>query len=199
MYDPGGTVIHRDRKPSNTRVEGHDGVPVVEVTDFGVAKAVGRQRTDKTIHSRFVRLIGTPLDISPEQSVDNAVDVGTRGDVESLGVVPYEGMTGTTPFERERFVTAAEDEIRRICKDEEPPKPRTRRRAAAHRSRESRPSVGRSRPTSRHSFGSLTVTQLTDGTAREARTTRRSLGWSGSRQTHWPDGCQPSGLSSRRP
>jgi tetratricopeptide (TPR) repeat protein len=98
------------------------------VIDFGVAKAIGQQLTDKTIYTRFAQMIGTPLYMSPEQAEINAVDVYIRSDVYSLGVLLYELLTGTTPFDRERLATASFDEMRRIIKEEEPPKPSTRLR-----------------------------------------------------------------------
>jgi serine/threonine protein kinase len=107
-------IIHRDLKPSNILVAPHDGVPVVKVIDFGIAKAIGQRLTDKTLYTRFTQMIGTPLYMSPEQAEINALDVDIRSDVYSLGVLLYELLTGTTPFARERFETAAYDEIRRI-------------------------------------------------------------------------------------
>jgi WD40 repeat protein/serine/threonine protein kinase len=119
-------VIHRDLKPSNILIAPHDGKPVVKVIDFGVAKAIGQPLTEKTIYTRLTQMLGTPLYMSPEQAEINALDVDTRSDVYALGVLLYELLTGTTPFDRQRFGTAAFDEIRRIIREEEPPRPSTR-------------------------------------------------------------------------
>jgi serine/threonine protein kinase/tetratricopeptide (TPR) repeat protein len=119
-------VIHRDVKPSNVLVTMHDGTPLVKVIDFGIAKALGQQLTDKTLFTHFAQMIGTPLYMSPEQAALSNLDVDTRSDVYSLGVLLYELLTGTTPFEMERLQTLGYDEIRRIIREEEPPKPSTR-------------------------------------------------------------------------
>jgi eukaryotic-like serine/threonine-protein kinase len=119
-------IIHRDIKPSNVLVTEHDGTPVVKVIDFGIAKATGQQLTDKTLFTNFAQMIGTPLYLSPEQAALSGLDVDTRSDIYSLGVLLYELLTGVTPFDRERFKRAEYDEIRRIIREEEPPKPSTR-------------------------------------------------------------------------
>jgi len=119
-------VIHRDIKPSNVLVTTIDGKPVPKVIDFGVAKAVGQSLTEKTVYTRFAQILGTPLYMSPEQAEMSGVDVDTRADVYALGVLLYELLTGTTPFDRDRFRKAAFDEIRRIIREEDPPRPSTR-------------------------------------------------------------------------
>jgi WD40 repeat protein/serine/threonine protein kinase len=119
-------VIHRDIKPSNVLVTLHDDKAVVKVIDFGIAKAVGQQLTDKTLFTNFAQMIGTPLYMSPEQTQMSGLDVDTRTDVYSLGVLLYELLTGTTPFDRERFGKVGYDEMRRIIREEEPARPSTR-------------------------------------------------------------------------
>jgi serine/threonine protein kinase len=119
-------IIHRDLKPSNVLVSRHDSTPVVKVIDFGVAKALGQELTDKTLFTAMAQMVGTPLYMSPEQAGMSDLDVDTRSDVYSLGVLLYELLTGTTPFTKERFKKAAYDEIRRIIREEEPPRPSTR-------------------------------------------------------------------------
>ncbi|HEY7425051.1 MAG TPA: serine/threonine-protein kinase, partial [Gemmataceae bacterium] len=119
-------VIHRDLKPNNVLVTLHDGVPVPKVIDFGIAKATGQQLTERTLFTNFAQIVGTPLYMSPEQAEMSGLDVDTRTDVYSLGALLYELLTGTTPFDRERFKTAGYDEIRRIIREEEPIRPSTR-------------------------------------------------------------------------
>jgi WD40 repeat protein/serine/threonine protein kinase len=119
-------IIHRDIKPSNVLVLSHDGVALVKVIDFGVAKAIGQQLTDKTIYTQFAQMVGTPLYMSPEQAGQSSLDVDTRSDIYSLGVLLYELLTGTTPFDKKRLREADHDEMRRIIREEEPPRPSTR-------------------------------------------------------------------------
>jgi serine/threonine protein kinase/WD40 repeat protein len=119
-------IIHRDVKPANVLVTLHDGTPVVKVIDFGVAKAIGGQVTDKSVYTRFNQMVGTPMYMSPEQAGMSGLDIDTRTDVYALGVLLYELLTGTTPFDKQRLHTAAYDEMCRIIREEEPPKPSTR-------------------------------------------------------------------------
>jgi serine/threonine-protein kinase len=119
-------IIHRDLKPTNVLVTLHEGVAVPKVIDFGVAKATGQQLTEKTLFTNFAQMVGTPLYMSPEQAEMTGVDVDTRSDVYSLGVLLYELLTGTTPIDKERLKQAAFDEVRRIIREEEPPRPSTR-------------------------------------------------------------------------
>jgi len=119
-------IIHRDLKPSNVLVTLNDGRAVPKVIDFGVAKAAGQQLTEKTLFTAFAQMVGTPLYMSPEQAAMTSLDVDTRSDIYSLGVLLYELLTGTTPFDPQRMRSAAFDEILRIVREEEPPKPSTR-------------------------------------------------------------------------
>ena len=91
-------VIHRDLKPSNVLVAMHDTVPVVKVIDFGVAKAIGQQLTDNTLYTGFQQMVGTPLYMSPEQAGHSSLDIDTRSDIYSLGVLLYELLTGDDPL-----------------------------------------------------------------------------------------------------
>jgi eukaryotic-like serine/threonine-protein kinase len=119
-------IIHRDLKPSNILVAPYDDKPVPKVIDFGLAKAMHQALTENTLYTAHGTVLGTPLYMSPEQAQLNNLDVDTRSDIYSLGVLLYELLTGTTPIERKRFTEAAWDEIRRMIREEEPPRPSTR-------------------------------------------------------------------------
>ena len=121
-------IIHRDLKPSNILVTtGADGRPLPKVIDFGIAKATSGQRlTDKTLFTAFDLLIGTPAYMSPEQAALTSVDVDTRSDIYSLGVLLYELLTGTTPFDTTELLKAGLDEVRRVIREQEPVRPSTR-------------------------------------------------------------------------
>jgi eukaryotic-like serine/threonine-protein kinase len=120
-------IIHRDLKPSNILVTLHDGLPVPKVIDFGVAKATSDQRlTDKTVFTAFEQFIGTPAYMSPEQAEMSGLDIDTRSDIYSLGVLLYELLTGRTPLDPEELRLSGMDEMRRRIRQDEPPRPSTR-------------------------------------------------------------------------
>ncbi|HET6325267.1 MAG TPA: serine/threonine-protein kinase [Planctomycetaceae bacterium] len=119
-------IIHRDLKPSNILVCLYDGQPIPKVIDFGLAKAIHQPLTEHTLYTAHGIMVGTPLYMSPEQAEFNNLDIDTRTDIYSLGVILYELLTGTTPLDRQRFKDAAWQEIVRVIKEEEPSKPSTK-------------------------------------------------------------------------
>ena len=119
-------VIHRDLKPSNILVTVHDGAPVVKVIDFGIAKATAGRLTDQTLFTAFEQFLGTPAYMSPEQAAMASGEVDTRSDIYSLGVLLYELLTGSTPFDTKELLASGLDEMRRTILKREPMRPSTR-------------------------------------------------------------------------
>jgi serine/threonine protein kinase/tetratricopeptide (TPR) repeat protein len=120
-------IIHRDIKPSNVFVTMHDGVAVAKVIDFGIAKAIGAESlTDKTIYTALDQFIGTPAYMSPEQATRSGLDIDTRTDIYSLGVLLYELLTGRTPFDTKTLLESGLEHMLRIIREQEPPRPSNR-------------------------------------------------------------------------
>jgi eukaryotic-like serine/threonine-protein kinase len=119
-------VIHRDIKPSNILVTLQDGVPVPKVIDFGIAKATETPLTDKTLFTAYGHFVGTPAYMSPEQADLSGMDVDTRSDIYSLGVLLYELLTGRTPFDQKELLQSGLDQMRRTLREKEPHRPSTR-------------------------------------------------------------------------
>ena len=119
-------IIHRDIKPTNVMVTRHEGRPIPKVIDFGIAKAINQKLTEKTLFTRYAHIIGTPAYMSPEQADLGDLDVDTRSDIYSLGVLLYELLIGTTPFSEEELRKAGYLEMQRVIREQEPPKPSTK-------------------------------------------------------------------------
>jgi serine/threonine protein kinase len=110
----------------------HDGVPVSKVIDFGIAKATQQELTEKTVYTQFQQFIGTPAYMSPEQAEMSGLDIDTRSDIYSLGVLLYELLTGSTPFDAKELLQSGLDEMRKIIREREPVRPSTRLRQTAN-------------------------------------------------------------------
>src|SRR5712672_191646 len=119
-------IIHRDIKPSNILVTLHDGVPVPKIIDFGIAKATEGKLTDLTVYTDLHQFIGTPAYMSPEQAEMSGLDIDTRADIYSLGVLLYELLTGATPFDAKALLQSGLDAMRKMIRETEPLRPSTR-------------------------------------------------------------------------
>ena len=119
-------IIHRDIKPSNILVTLHDGVPVPRIIDFGIAKATQQELTEMTIYTQHNQFIGTPAYMSPEQAEMSGLDIDTRSDIYSLGVLLYELLTGRTPFDEKELMQSGIDQMRKIIREKEPQRPSTK-------------------------------------------------------------------------
>ncbi len=123
-------IIHRDIKPSNVLIRVLDGKPVPKVIDFGIAKAINQQLTDRTIFTQLGQIVGTLEYMSPEQAEMNGGNVDTRSDIYSLGVLAYELLTGSTPLQRSKLVERGYSELLQMIRETNPPKPSTRLKAS---------------------------------------------------------------------
>lgn len=139
-------IVHRDLKPANILIGVHDGLPVPKIIDFGIAKAMQNDLTDKTLFTQFHQFMGTPAYMSPEQAAMDSTDIDTRSDIYSLGVLLYELLTGHTPFQKEELSGSNFEELRMKIRELNPPRPSARLSGFDHETRTTVASAQKSDP-----------------------------------------------------
>ncbi len=190
-------IIHRDVKPTNVMMAMQNEEATPKVIDFGVAKAINQRLTEHTVYTQFAQMVGTPMYMSPEQAEMSPIEVDTRTDIYSLGVLLYELLIGATPFDSQRLTEANYDELRRIIREEEPPRPSTR--LSTLQSEPSRRTSGSGRPLPNGRRSDCRLLRRVDGLGgSSSRMMRRSSSEFASVRRRLSNGVAPTSSSYNR-